>query len=319
MSKPGDYEAVKKDIKSVIPQPGYDDGSAGPVFVRLAWHASGNYSLVEHTGGSNGAGMRFPPESVDPANAGLFHAINFLNPVQAKHSWISHSDLWTLAGVTAVETMGGPKIPWTPGRTDYSDEQAASSHRGEVGNRLPDGAKGADHIREIFGRMGFTDREIVALSGAHNLGRCHSDRSGFEGPWVTNPTRFSNQYFKLLLSKKWAPKKWDGPFQFETKLLGQELMMLPTDMALIEDKAFREFVEIYAEDKDVFFEDFAKAFGKLLELGVDRSEDGLAHLIKKAEKEGVPVEQLAPKEAFEDGHKPMKMDGVGCPYRKGKL
>lgn len=24
--------------------------------------------------------------------------------------------------------------------------------------RLPDGAKGADHIREVFGRMGFTDQ-----------------------------------------------------------------------------------------------------------------------------------------------------------------
>lgn len=38
--------------------------------------------------------------------------------------------------------------------------------------------------------------------------------------------RFSNQYFKLLLSRKWEPKKWDGPFQYETKVVGQELMML---------------------------------------------------------------------------------------------
>jgi catalase (peroxidase I) len=36
--------------------------------------------------------------------------------------------------------------------------------------RLPDGAKGAEHIRDVFGRMGFSDREIVALSGAHALG-----------------------------------------------------------------------------------------------------------------------------------------------------
>jgi cytochrome c peroxidase len=48
-------------------------------------------------------------------------------------------------------------------------------------SRLPDGALGADHIREIFGRMGFSDQEIVALSGAHNMGRCHADRSGFDG------------------------------------------------------------------------------------------------------------------------------------------
>lgn len=32
--------------------------------------------------------------------------------------------------------------------------------------------------------MGFNDQEIVALNGAHTLGRCHSDRSGFLGPWT---------------------------------------------------------------------------------------------------------------------------------------
>lgn len=56
--------------------------------------------------------------------------------------------------------------------------------------RLPDGDKGAYHIRKIFYRMGFNDNEIVALSGAHALGRCHIDRSGFDGPWQVRSTRF---------------------------------------------------------------------------------------------------------------------------------
>lgn len=30
--------------------------------------------------------MRFPPESVDPANAGLIHAIHFLDPVQGVYN-----------------------------------------------------------------------------------------------------------------------------------------------------------------------------------------------------------------------------------------
>ncbi len=37
MSKPGDFEAVRKDIVALLHQPEYDDGSAGPVLVRLAW------------------------------------------------------------------------------------------------------------------------------------------------------------------------------------------------------------------------------------------------------------------------------------------
>jgi len=79
--------------------------------------------------------------------------------------------------------------------------------------RLPDGAKGQDHVRAIFNRMGFDDQEIVALIGAHAVGRCHSDRSGFDGPWTFSPTVITNDYYKLLAESKWEWKKWDGPKQ----------------------------------------------------------------------------------------------------------
>lgn len=68
--------------------------------------------------------------------------------------------------------MGGPDIDWKGGRTDYVDDSKLPPQ-----GRLPDGAQGSDHLRHVFYRMGFSDQEIVALSGAHNLGRCHSDRS----------------------------------------------------------------------------------------------------------------------------------------------
>lgn len=47
--------------------------------------------------------------------------------------------------------------------------------------RLPQAALEADHIRQVFTRMGFTDQETVALIGAHCIGRCHTDRSGYKG------------------------------------------------------------------------------------------------------------------------------------------
>jgi len=71
--------------------------------------------------------------------------------------------------------MGGPIIPFRPGRGD-KDLSACTPD-----GRLPDGSKGSRHIRDIFYRMGFNDQEIVALCGAHALGRCHADRSGFKG------------------------------------------------------------------------------------------------------------------------------------------
>ncbi|KAJ3080091.1 cytochrome c peroxidase [Quaeritorhiza haematococci] len=261
------YDAVRADIAKSLSVPGYDDGSIGPVLVRLAWHASGTYDTKTKTGGSNGATMRFKPESSDPANAGLDKARAFMEPIKQKHSWITYSDLYTLGGVVAVESMGGPKIKWAPGRTD-KDPKAVKPQDIPPNGRLPDAAQGAQHIRDVFYRMGFNDKDIVALSGAHTLGRCHTDRSGYLGPWTHTPTRFSNQYFVLLTKLKWTKKQWDGPEQYEDP--SGELMMLPTDMALLWDPKFKPFVEAYAKDKQLFFKDFAEAFAKLLELGVPR-------------------------------------------------
>lgn len=97
--------------------------------------------------------------------------------------------------------MQGPTIPWRPGRAD-SDVSMCTPD-----GRLPDASKEQSHLRAIFGRMGFDDREIVALSGAHALGRCHTDRSGFDGPWSFSPTVVSNDYFRLLLDSKWEFRK----------------------------------------------------------------------------------------------------------------
>ncbi|PSK35984.1 hypothetical protein B9Z65_5799 [Elsinoe australis] len=272
MTKQGDYEAVRKDIAKLLHQPEYDDGSAGPVLVRLAWHSAGTYDATTDTGGSNGAGMRYESEGGDPANAGLQHARVFLEPIKSTHPWITYSDLWVLGGIVAIREMGGPDIPFYPGRTDYVDDSKLPPR-----GRLPDGARGADHIRHVFYRMGFNDQEIVALSGAHNLGRCHADRSGFEGAWVQNPTRFSNSYFRLMLSLQWKEKTLgNGVRQFVhvDEDLGEELMMLPTDLALVNDTAFRPWVELYAKDKERFFEDFRNVFLKLVELGIERDDNG---------------------------------------------
>lgn len=268
-----DVAKVKADICDAIDadeEKRGDGTSMGPTLIRLAWHASGTYSAADKTGGSNGATMRYAPEKSWGANAGLQSARDFLEPIKAKYD-ISYADLWTLAGAAAVEKMGGPVIPWRAGRTDSSAPTTVPD------GRLPDADKGSspktvDHIRAIFGRMGFTDREMVALIGAHAIGRCHTDASGYWGPWTRAETTFSNEYYRLLLDEKWTVKKthkgkpWTGPLQYETK--DGALMMLPADLALVQDPEFKKIVEIYAKNEAAFFADFAAAFSKLMELGV---------------------------------------------------
>lgn len=261
-----DYEKVYQEIAARLEEKeDYDDGSYGPVLVRLAWHCSGTYDKETKTGGSNGATMRFAPEADHGANAGLKAARDFLEPVKEKFPWITYSDLWILGGVCAIQEMQGPTIPYRPGRRDK--DVAACTPDG----RLPDASKEQNHLRAIFGRMGFNDQEIVALSGAHALGRCHTDRSGFSGPWTFSPTVMTNDYFKLLLEEKWQWKKWNGPKQLEDKKT-KSLMMLPTDVAIIQDKAMRPWVEKYAKDNDLFFKDFADVVLRLFELGVPFEE-----------------------------------------------
>lgn len=187
--------------------------------------------------------------------------------------------------------MLGPKIPYRAGRQDK--DVAGCTPDG----RLPDAAQGQDHVRNIFYRMGFNDQEIVALIGAHALGRCHTDRSGYSGPWTFAPTVLTNDFYKLLLDEKWQWKKWNGPKQvsersqnnnkswrltkkqYEDKKT-KSLMMLPADMSLVQDKKFKQWVEKYAADNDLFFNDFAAVIKKLFELGVPFAENAETMVFK---------------------------------------
>jgi cytochrome c peroxidase len=78
-----DYQKVYNEVAARLEEKDdYDDGSYGPVLVRLAWHASGTYDAETGTGGSSGATMRFAPEGDHGANAGLKAARDFLEPVK---------------------------------------------------------------------------------------------------------------------------------------------------------------------------------------------------------------------------------------------
>ena len=67
------------------------------------------------------------------------------------------------------QLAGGPKIPLRFGRKDV-DQPEGCAPEGNLpagGAPWPAPAKGpGDHLRQVFYRMGFSDQEIVALSGA---------------------------------------------------------------------------------------------------------------------------------------------------------
>lgn len=250
--------------------------SCSPIIVRLAWHDSGTYDATKKdslgwpkAGGATGA-IRFKPEINHAANAGLAGAIALLEPLKQKYPDVSWSDLFQMASATAVEISGGPKIAMQYGRADASgpEDCPPEGNLPAAGHPFHDGAKSpAEHLRNIFYRMGFDDKEIVALSGGHTLGRSRPERSGWgkestkytkDGPgapggqsWTVDWLVFNNGYFREVKEQRDA-----------------ELLVLPTDAAVFEDEGFRPFAEKYASDEAAFFADYAAAHKKLSELGV---------------------------------------------------
>ncbi|PWN52747.1 heme peroxidase [Violaceomyces palustris] len=253
------YNAIAENLRDA----NYVDSHFGPILVRLAWHSSGTYDYKTDTGGSDGATMRFPIEANYSVNRGLEYARAHLERVKKRFPWVSYSDLWTLAGVVGIQEMGGPKIPWRSGRRDAPIQKTPPD------GRIPHGNETSAELKWLFMRKTFSGQELVALNGAHVLGRCHRSRSGYEGPWVWNPFRFTNAFFVQLAFSHYHVRKWDGPKQYEDE--SGKLIMLVSDMSLKRDPELNRYVQTYARSQKAFFQDFSSAFSKLLELGVPES------------------------------------------------
>ena len=179
----------------------------------------------------------------------------------------------------------------------------------------PDPLASARDIRETFGRMAMNDEETVALTaGGHTFGKAHgagdaglvgpeperapleemgfgwiskhasgkgsdSITSGIEGAWTTNPTKWDNGYFDLLLGYDWKLTKspaganiWHAVEQKEEHMAPDAedaskkvpTMMTTADMAMREDPEYRKISEHFHKNPDQFQDAFARAWFKLL-------------------------------------------------------
>ncbi|XP_038886521.1 probable L-ascorbate peroxidase 6, chloroplastic/mitochondrial isoform X2 [Benincasa hispida] len=260
-SDPEQLKSAREDIKQLL-----KTTFCHPILVRLGWHDAGTYNKdIEEwpqRGGANGS-LRFDVELGHGANAGLVNALKLIEPIKKKYSNVTYADLFQLASATAIEEAGGPKIPMKYGRMDVVGPEQCPEE-----GRLPDAGppSPAAHLRDVFYRMGLNDKEIVALSGAHTLGRARPERSGWgkpetkytkDGPgapggqsWTAQWLKFDNSYFKDIKERT-----------------DEELLVLPTDAVLFEDPAFKVYAEKYVEDQEAFFKDYAEAHAKLSNLG----------------------------------------------------
>jgi len=96
--------------------------------------------------------------------------------------------------------------------------------------------------------------------------------AGFEGSWTTEPTKFDNEFFKVLLDHKDAWEKHIGPgghYQWRiqdgkaTDPKYAKVMRLTSDVALLHDQEYLEIVTEFANNIDAFADTFDEAWYNL--------------------------------------------------------
>jgi len=268
------WDHVRKDILEILEKnadPAKPDENLGPVFLRLAWHSAATWDPTSAPcGGSMGATMRFPPESDYYDNKGLGLAREQLHQVKEKHRHASYSDIWILAGYTAVEYLGGPHIEFTPGRVDFEEGKVQPVPE----ERLPAWNFTKAELTKAFERMGLNEQEMVALFGGHTVGFLRPENSGFVfSKWEITPVVFDNFYYQFLFDQPWYVEEYGECGGVTCRYyINRSWLMLPTDILLRDDADLRVWAEKYAEDEALWFSDFAKAFKKLTEKGLSEGE-----------------------------------------------
>ncbi|HQJ80505.1 MAG TPA: catalase/peroxidase HPI, partial [Methanothrix sp.] len=181
-------------------------------------------------------------------------------------------------------------------------------------NGNPDPVAAAQDIREVFARMAMNDEETVALiAGGHTFGKTHGagpathvgpepeaagieDQglgwkssfgtgkggdaigSGLEGIWTNTPTKWSNNFFRILFNNEWElTKSPAGAYQWTPKggaaagtvpdahdpSKRHPPGMLTTDLSLRFDPVYEKISRRFYDNPDQFADAFARAWFKL--------------------------------------------------------
>jgi len=221
--------------------------------VRVAFHDMGTYNKTDKTGRANGCFLMD-----DAGNGGLSvmaAELAALYSTMDRAESFSRADFFQLASMVAVEESHkiavekfGSQVPPLPdpyanlkyGRQDVScpvSSLATETFDTEAQierNRLPAPSGAFDHVKEVMiDRMGLTVEEVVALMGAHTLGKSTADGSGLIGSWTVEPAALDNSYYVTLLDENLTRvfiDNDDSKPQWNTT--EQDVFMLTSDVCL---------------------------------------------------------------------------------------
>ncbi|PIA60434.1 hypothetical protein AQUCO_00300143v1 [Aquilegia coerulea] len=259
---PSVFDTVRSATRSVINR----DGRMGASILRLFFHdcfVSGCDGGILLSGGERNA----------PGNIAMVRGYDVIDSIKAQvdracgRSVVSCADILAISSRDSIVELGGPSYSVPLGRRDTRTPNIAGAR-----SDLPAFFHDLPRIIDIFQRKGFSEREMVALSGAHSIGQaqCSSfrdriysntsnidpafavsrqatcPRSGGDGNLAPldpqSPGRFGNNYFQALMNRRG---------------------LLNSDQVLFNGGSTDSIVRTYANAASAFSTDFMNAMVKM--------------------------------------------------------
>merc|ERR1712151_654964 len=157
------------------------------------------------------------------------------------------------------EVEGGPKIDMKYGRQDGVPTELAEPPFGLPGVCFDEDP--AAHLRTVFYKYNMDDKDIVALSGAHTLGRAFKDRSGTVNESSSDNTAYTKRGCPYMANSRTAggrswTKEWtkfDNTYFADMPKADPECIAFPTDKILMTDPGFKPHFDLFAKDQKAFF------------------------------------------------------------------
>ena len=291
---PVDHELIGEQDVAALKRKLLDSGLSVPELVSTAWGAAASFRGTDKRGGANGARIRLAPQKDWEANepprlAKVLETLerirNDFNGAPSGGRKVSLADLIVLGGCAAVEQAARSAgqditVPFTPGRTDASQEQTDATIF-DVLEPIGDGFRNyfrADdplspetRLLDRANLLKLTAPEMTVLvGGLRALGANHGQSK--LGVFTDRPGTLSNDFFVNLLDigTAWRPSASDkGVYEGLDRSTGKaKWTATAADLVFGAHSQLRALAEVYASDdaKERFVRDFVAAWGKVMNL-----------------------------------------------------
>lgn len=259
-----------------------------PLLVKTAWASASTFRGSDMRGGANGARIRLEPQTGWEVNnpSELKKALKALEEIQKSfEKKVSLADVIVLAGCAALEKAAKDagveiKVPFSPGRTDASQEQT-DVESFSVLEPVADGFRNFEkHKYSLTSEELLLDKaqlltltapEMAVLVGGMRVLGANFDGS-IDGVFTNRIGALTNDYFVNLLdiSTKWYPmdkeeRRFEGR---DRKTDKKKWTASRVDLIFGSNSQLRAIAEVYASNDSLekFVRDFVDAWVKVMEL-----------------------------------------------------